>query len=63
MCLDEIESQLDEIGIDQIINIIEDKSEEVESVLWISNNPTVIGSIPKKIKCIKALGKTTVEED
>jgi len=63
MCLDEIESQLDEIGIDQIINIIEDKSEEVESVLWISNNSTVIGSIPKKIKCIKALGKTTVEED
>ena len=63
MCLDEIESQLDEIGIDQIINIIEDKSEEIESVLWISNNSTVKGSIPNKIKCIKALGKTTIEVD
>lgn len=63
MCLDEIESQLDEIGIDQIINIIEDKSEEIESVLWISNNSTVKGSIPNKIKCIKALGKTIIEVD
>ena len=63
MCLDEIESQLDELGIDQIINIIEDKSEEIDSVLWISNNSTVRGSIPKKIRCIKALGKTTMEED
>lgn len=62
LCLDEIESQLDPIGCEQLIEIIEDKSENIETVWWITNAPQVKESIPNKILVKKILGKTEVEE-
>ena len=62
LCLDEIESQLDPIGCEQLIEIIEDKSENIETVWWITNAPQVKENIPKKILVKKILGKTEVEE-
>ena len=60
--LDEIESELDPIGVQQLINIIEDKSDTSESVYWITNHPAVKESIQSKIICTKSLGVTTIEE-
>lgn len=60
--LDEIEQYLDDLGVNQLIEIIEDKSHEIESVYWISNNSTVKQEILNKIVCIKSLGKTIIEE-
>ena len=60
--LDEIESELDPIGVQQLINIIEDKSDTSESVYWITNHPAVKESIQNKIVCTKSLGVTTIEE-
>ena len=62
LCLDEIESQLDPIGCEQLIEIIEDKSENIETVWWITNAPQVKENIPKKILVKKILGKTEVEK-
>lgn len=62
LCLDEIESQLDPIGCEQLIEIIEDKSENIETVWWITNAPQVKENIPRKILVKKILGKTEVEE-
>ena len=62
LCLDEIESLLDPIGCEQLIEIIEDKAENIETVWWITNHPSVKGSIPQKILVKKILGKTEVEE-
>ena len=62
LCLDEIESQLDPIGCEQLIEIIEDKAENIETVWWITNHPSVKESIPQKILVKKILGKTEVEE-
>lgn len=59
--LDEVESQLDPLGCQQLIEIIEDKSEEIESVYWITNNAMVKENIVNKIICKKAFGKTEVE--
>lgn len=59
--LDEVESQLDPLGCQQLIEIIEDKSEEIESVYWITNNAMVKENIVNKIICKKAMGKTEVE--
>lgn len=58
--LDEIESQLDPLGCQQLIDIIEDKSEEISTVFWISNNSMVKENIPDKIVVEKKLGKTSV---
>ncbi len=60
--LDEIESELDQAGVNQLIDIIEDKSDDIESVLWITNNPIVKENITHKYICTKSLGVTTVEE-
>jgi len=60
--LDEIESELDPVGVQQLINIIEDKSDTSESVYWITNHPAVKESIQNKIICTKSLGVTTIEE-
>ena len=60
--LDEIESELDPVGVNQLINIIEDKSSEAETVFWITNHPNVKENITNKIICTKSLGVTTIEE-
>ena len=60
--LDEIESELDQAGVNQLIEIIEDKNNDIESVYWITNHPTVKENITGKIICTKSLGVTTVEE-
>jgi DNA repair exonuclease SbcCD ATPase subunit len=60
--LDEIESELDPVGVQQLINIIEDKSDTSESVYWITNHPAVKENIQNKIICTKSLGVTTIEE-
>jgi len=60
--LDEIESELDQTGVNQLIEIIEDKNNEAESVYWITNHPTVKENIQDKIICTKSLGVTTIEE-
>ena len=62
LCLDEIESLLDPIGCEQLIEIIEDKAENIETVWWITNHPSVKESIPQKIMVKKILGKTEGEE-
>lgn len=63
LCLDEIESQLDPIGCEQLIEVIEDKSENIETVWWITNNLTVKENIPNKIIVKKVLGKTEIVEE
>lgn len=60
--LDEIESELDQAGVNQLIEIIEDKNNDIESVYWITNHPTVKENITDKIICTKSFGVTTVEE-
>lgn len=60
--LDEIESELDQVGVNQLINIIEDKSNDAETVFWITNHPNVKESITNKIICTKSFGVTTIEE-
>lgn len=60
VCFDEIESELDESGIQQIIQIVEDKSSEIESVFWVTNNAMVSENVPHKILCTKSLGVTTI---
>ena len=60
--LDEIESELDQTGVNQLINIIEDKSNDAETVFWITNHPNVKENITNKIICTKSLGVTTIEE-
>ena len=42
--------------------IIEDKAENIETVWWITNHPSVKETIPHKIIAKKILGKTEVEE-
>ena len=59
--LDEVESEVDQLGIQQLIQIIEDISEKVETVMWITNNPNVKEAIPDKIICKKRCGKTELE--
>ena len=59
--LDEVESEVDQLGIQQLIQIIEDISEKVETVMWITNNPNVKEAIPDKIICKKKCGKTELE--
>ena len=59
--LDEVESEVDQQGIQQLIQIIEDISEKVETVMWITNNPNVKEAIPNKIICKKRCGKTELE--
>ena len=61
ICLDEIESELDIMGIQQLIEIIEDISERVETVFWITNHPMVKENSVHKIICTKKCGKTEVE--
>ena len=62
LCLDEIESLLDPIGCEQLIEIIEDKAENIETVWWITNHPSVKETITNKIIAKKILGKTEIEE-
>lgn len=59
--LDEVESQLDTLGIQQLIEIIEDKSNDIETIFWITNRDEVKSSIDKKIICKKTFGRTEVE--
>lgn len=58
--LDEVESQLDPLGCQQLIEIIEDKSEEIENVFWITNSSMVKENIQNKIICKKTMGVTEV---
>ena len=60
--LDEIETKLDPLGCQQLIEIIEDKFEGTETVFWITNNDMVKENIADKIICKKALGVTTLEQ-
>lgn len=62
LCLDEIEAQLDSLGCQQLIGIIEDLSERVETAYWITNNDMVSEVVPHKIICKKSLGCTQIEE-
>lgn len=62
LCLDEIESQLDALGCQQLIGIIEDLSERVQTAYWITNNQMVSSVVPNKIICTKSLGCTQIEE-
>lgn len=58
--LDEVETKLDVLGCNQLIEIIEDKSDEIESVFWLTNNPMVKDNIDDKIICKMSLGKTEI---
>ena len=60
--LDEIEAQLDALGIQQLIDVIDDKSESIETVMWITNSTDVKEHISNKIICKKSLGVTEVYE-
>lgn len=60
--LDEVETQMDPLGCKQLIEIIEDKSSDIESVFWITNNDMVKENIVRKIICNKLNGITTIEE-
>ena len=60
--LDEIETKLDPLGCQQLIEIIEDKFDGTETVFWITNNDMVKENIVNKIICKKALGITTLEQ-
>lgn len=60
--LDELESEMDSLGCQQLINIIEDKSDTIDTLFWITNAQMVKENIQKKIMCIKNCGKTEVYE-
>lgn len=60
--LDELESEMDSLGCQQLINIIEDKSDIIETLFWITNSNMVMENIPNKIICEKKCGKTEVYE-
>lgn len=60
--LDEVETQMDPLGCQQFIDIIEDKSGDIETVYWITNNDMVKENTTKKLICKKQAGITTVEE-
>ena len=60
--LDEIEAQLDSLACQQLIELIEDKADEIESVYWISNSDMVKQNIVNKIICTKKCGRTEVTE-
>ena len=55
-------SKTKNIKSSELIEIIEDKSENIETVWWITNNPSVKENITSKILVKKILGKTEVEE-
>ena len=61
VCFDEIESQIDEQGIRSLVDIIEERKDYISSILWITNNPTVSGSIMNKIICKKSFGFTEID--
>lgn len=59
--LDEIENSMDAIGVQQLLNIVEDKADEgISSLFWITNNPEVMQHFNNKIICRKEMGKTTI---
>ena len=60
--LDELESEMDALGCQQLINIIEDKSDVIETLFWITNAQMVKENIQNKIICVKNCGKTEVHE-
>jgi alpha-D-ribose 1-methylphosphonate 5-triphosphate synthase subunit PhnL len=60
--LDELESEMDALGCQQLINIIEDKSDIIETLFWITNAQMVKENIQNKIICVKKCGKTEVYE-
>lgn len=60
--LDELESEMDALGCQQLINIIEDKSDVIETLFWITNSQMVKENIQNKIICVKNCGKTEVYE-
>lgn len=61
LCLDEVESQMDPIGCEQLIDIIHDKADEIDTVYWITNNDMVKENIINKIVCSKVKGVTTIQ--
>jgi DNA repair exonuclease SbcCD ATPase subunit len=63
LCLDEVETQMDPIGCQQLIDIITDKSSEMETVYWITNNDMVKENIVNKIVCVKTKGVTKIMEN
>ncbi len=58
--LDEVETQMDPIGCQQLIDIIEEKSNEIETVYWITNNDMVKENVTNKIVCEKTAGTTKI---
>lgn len=58
--LDEVETQMDPIGCQQLIDIIEEKSNEIETVYWITNNDMVKENVTNKIVCEKTTGTTKI---
>lgn len=62
LCLDEVETQMDPLGCQQLIDIINDKASEIETVYWITNNDMVKENIINKIICRKTNGITIIEE-
>ena len=59
--LDEIENSMDAIGVQQLLNIVEDKADEgISSLFWITNNVEVMQHFNNKIVCRKEMGKTTI---
>lgn len=60
--LDEIETNLDPLGCQNLIEIIDEMSSRVESVFWITNVDMVKSNIPHKIICQKKFNVTEVFE-
>ena len=59
--LDEIENSMDALGVQQLLNIVEDKADEgISSLFWITNNVEVMQHFNNKIVCRKEMGKTTI---
>ena len=59
--LDEIENSMDANGVQQLLNIVEDKADDgINSLFWITNNPDVMQHFNNKIICRKSMGKTSV---
>ena len=59
--LDEIENSMDAVGVQQLLNIVEDKADEgINSLFWITNNVEVMQHFDNKIICRKEMGKTSI---
>lgn len=58
---DEIESSLDPAGVEQLLEVIDDRKEDTPTTWWITNNEMVSSNIINKIVATKVNGYTRVE--